>query len=116
MKKALTTVLAVITVTALLFTTGFFLWRNRDRQAPLFQTHDAISPALSDSNRININTADLDTLTTLPGIGKTLAQRILDYRAEHGPFESVSALLQVPGLGEGKLEAILDLITIGGTT
>lgn len=64
---------------------------------------------------ININTADKDTLTALPGIGDVLAQRILDYREEHGSFTHVEELLNVEGIGERKMETIVDLITIGGS-
>ena len=61
---------------------------------------------------VNINTADLDQLTTLPGIGKSIAQRIIDYRKEHGPFKSVDELLGVRGIGERSLSRIKDRVTI----
>lgn len=64
---------------------------------------------------ININTADVDTLTALPGIGEVLARRILAYREENGNFSHVEDLLNVEGIGKGKMEAILELITIGGS-
>ena len=64
---------------------------------------------------ININTADKDTLTALPGIGEVLAQRILDYREEIGSFTHVEDLLNIEGIGERKMETIVDLITIGGS-
>ena len=63
---------------------------------------------------VNINTATQTELMSLPGIGEVLAQRIIDYRTEHGDFHSVGELLNVSGIGEKKLEAIIDLITTGG--
>ncbi len=65
-------------------------------------------------NLININTAGLELLDTLPGIGPKLAQAIIDYRREYGPFERPEDLINVPGIGEKKLAAIIDLITTGG--
>ena len=64
---------------------------------------------------VNLNTADEAALRTLDGIGEVLAQRILDYRAEHGPFQSVDELTNVKGIGSGILEANRERLTTGGT-
>lgn len=63
---------------------------------------------------LNINTATAEELCELPGIGPALAGAIVEYRAEHGPFHSVDELTLVSGIGEGKLNAIRDAVTIGG--
>ena len=63
---------------------------------------------------VDINTADLDALMTLPGIGEELAQRILDYRQKNGNFQSLEELTNVNGIGTKRLEAILDYATAGG--
>ncbi|MGE9783699.1 helix-hairpin-helix domain-containing protein [Janibacter sp. CX7] len=49
---------------------------------------------------VNLNTADLATLETLPGVGPVLAQRILDWRTEHGSFTAVEELGEVSGIGD----------------
>ena len=49
----------------------------------------------------------------LPGIGEKRAQAILDWREEHGPFSYVEDLIQVPGIGEGILEGLIDYVTTG---
>lgn len=55
---------------------------------------------------IDINTADVDMLTALPGVGDVLAQRIIDHRAANGPFATVDGLLNVSGIGPATLERL----------
>jgi competence protein ComEA len=67
----------------------------------------------SPGDPVNINTADIASLDTLPGIGPTTAQRIIDYRNDNGPFAIVDDLLKVPGIGSTTLETLRPLITVG---
>ncbi|MGH2740351.1 MAG: helix-hairpin-helix domain-containing protein [Actinomycetota bacterium] len=64
------------------------------------------------TRKININVATAEELESLPGIGEVLAQRIIDYREENGPFASVDELVNVSGIGEATLEEIRDLVTV----
>ena len=61
----------------------------------------------------NINTADRDELIALPGIGEILADRILQYRAEHGPFEDWSEFCQIQGIGEHTVESLRPVAYLG---
>lgn len=65
-----------------------------------------------DSDKVNINTADLETLMSLPGIGQGKAQSILDYRQEHGSFQSIEEIMNVDGIKEGTYTKFKDKITI----
>jgi len=61
---------------------------------------------------INVNTATATELEELPGVGEVIAQAIVDYRTENGPFTSVDQLLDVSGIGDATLENIRDLVTV----
>jgi len=63
------------------------------------------------AERININTASLEELDSLPGIGPTIAQRIVDYRDENGPFQTIEDIMNVSGVGPSTFDNIKDLIT-----
>ena len=64
--------------------------------------------------KLNINIATASELSMLPGIGESYAQRIIAYREEHGPFITIDDLTKVSGIGQKRLEAISDYITVGG--
>lgn len=61
---------------------------------------------------ININTADREQLMQLEGIGEKMAQRIIEYRAENGPFETIQDIMKVSGIGEKKFANMRDFITV----
>lgn len=65
----------------------------------------------SSQDLININTASVEELDSLPGIGPTIAQRIIDYRDENGPFQTIEDILNVSGVGPSTFDQIKDLIT-----
>ena len=128
MKNKVSVLLAVVTALFVGFTLGLFVGRNTGsgtvtlavspqmQTAPTTAATDAAEtvPDETVSFPVNINTADADTLTALPGIGQVLAERILAYRQQNGSFRAVEEIMKVEGIGEKKAEAILDLITVGG--
>lgn len=71
--------------------------------------------APSADSPLNINGATAEELTQLPGIGLELAERIVAYRRQNGPFWSTEQIMDVEGIGEKRYAEIAPLITIGGT-
>lgn len=84
-----------------------------DRAYSSAPTEASVSQVVS-SGKLNINTASVKDLMLLPGIGEAYAQRIVDYRTKNGPYFRIEDLLNVSGIGQKRLEAIADLITVGG--
>ena len=125
MKKHL---IPVFTIIFCAFTLGFLLGRNQDRYPvqvnviPSVARHDlppktGSPPPSADYEitfPIDLNTADIRQLSALPGIGEELARRILDYRAYYGPFSRPEELLNIDGIGQATVEAVLDYVITGG--
>jgi competence protein ComEA len=63
--------------------------------------------------QVNINTATAAELETLPRVGPTTAQRILEYREANGPFATIEDIQNVPGIGPATFEGFQDMITVG---
>ena len=128
MKNKVSVLLAVVTALFVGFTLGLFVGRNTGSGtvtlavSPQMQTAPTTAataaaetvPEETVSFPVNINTADADTLTALPGIGWVLAERIVAYRRQNGSFRAIEEITKVEGIGEKKAEAILELITVGG--
>jgi competence protein ComEA len=75
-------------------------------------TNNSNNPAPVQGDLININTATLEQLDTLPGIGPAIAQRIIDYRETVGAFASIEEITQVSGIGDATFAKIKTLITV----
>jgi len=100
MRKSLHAFLAMFFI-ALFTTTAFAADANSSAPAPAV---------------VNLNTADGVQLAFLPRVGVKAAQRVLDYRKEHGPFKKTSDLMQVKGFGEKTFERLNPYLTISGAT
>ena len=61
---------------------------------------------------VNLNSATLEQLDSLPGVGPSTAQKIIDYRTQHGGFRSVDELMEVPGIGPAKFAELKDQVTV----
>ncbi len=68
--------------------------------------------AATTSGPVNLNTATLEQLDTLDGVGPAIAQRILDYRQQHGGFRRVDELAEVPGIGDKRLATLTPLVSV----
>ena len=76
------------------------------------ESEGSSSNNLKGENKVNINTATQNELDQLPGIGPSIAQRIIDYREENGNFQKIEDVQNVKGIGDAKYEEIKDSITV----
>lgn len=93
---------------------------NRDAEPSEYSNYEFVPVTIEQKqtvdtgNKININTADFDTLCLLYGVGKVTAQKIIDYRTQNGEFAKSSEIRAVKGFGDKKFLKIRDAITTGG--
>lgn len=83
---------------------------RRTRQRPRRSTAGSVA---ADAPSVNLNAADAQTLSELPGIGPALAERIVEFRMLNGPFASVDGLADVAGITPQRLDALIPLLTTG---
>ena len=90
-----------------------FCDRSRlDTQSVVTMVNVPQEEILPDLAPLDLNTAVVEELQELPGIGPELAERIVVYREEHGAFRSVEEIMEVPGIGEGKFAALEGWIVV----
>lgn len=90
---------------------------NKDDQIEEYITtenDDGVVESQGEKNnvKVNINKADVQELTELPGVGESLASRIVSYRNENGKFKSIEDLKNVSGIGEKKYESIKEYVVV----
>jgi competence protein ComEA len=78
---------------------------------PLGERSPSDSSGATGTGQVNINAASVEALQTLPGVGPAIAQRIVDYRTEHGPFATIDDLMNVKGIGPATFAELKDQIT-----
>ncbi len=85
---------------------------KRERSPQAFQSPSLSATQSTQPKRININTASANELEALPGIGKALAERIIEHRDKYGPFRKPEHLIIVRGISEKRFQNLRDLITV----
>lgn len=109
----------VLPVATLLLCAGLLLLPLREEpytETPFAERMEAVPEDLDEFLKLastDINTADKEALMELPGIGEVLSDRILKYRAQHGPFADWSEFRQIQGIGEHLVETLRPVAYLG---
>ena len=129
-ERKIALVLLMLTLTFAGFCVGLFIGKQREPASVTIYTTKTPTATVSESTAapesppestqgaayvdglLDINLASVEDLTTLPGIGPALAQRIVDYRGQNGRFSSVEELMQVEGIKEKTYEKLKNQIRI----
>ena len=106
------TVLLLCLAFGLGFALGAATLRWRSGPTVVVTGNAPVSASAPAQELVELNTATVAELERLPGIGPALAQRIVDYRTEHGPFSYCYELTDVPGIGSETYEGLRDLIRV----
>jgi competence protein ComEA len=67
------------------------------------------------SSPVDLNSASTEQLTEIPGIGKVMAQRIVEWRDQHGPFQRVEDLMKVKGIGEKSFQKLRPFVKVSSS-
>ncbi len=110
----------VLTIVGLVAFTGLsvLLWQRQAMPLKIAEATASTQMAtwdemLAEAHRVNVNDADIAELERLPEVGPGLARRIVQYREEHGPFQSSEELTRVQGIGPKTYEALREYIDTG---
>ncbi len=90
------------------------LFQTSQKEAELQEKIEIVEKATGDIGKVDINKADIETLTQLPGIGHVKAKAIIDYREKIGKFKSLDEITKVKGIGEKTLAKIVSYLEIAG--
>lgn len=109
--KAKSLVLFLVCVMVVAISASYGVSADTSAEKPVVETSVADVDSLADG-KLDLNKADTEMLTSLPGIGPKTAEKIAAYRDANGPFRSVEELLNIKGIGPEKLEKIKMLVTL----
>lgn len=115
----------LLTLVFLLSTIGWFFYQNREQENTRISVvhvdrEEAVhpnetneeAPGILEGEQININTAPIEDLVRLPGIGEVRAGHIVDFRELHGPFQTKEDIMQVSGIGPKTYEKLAEYIKV----
>lgn len=113
MKKSGICIYLIVPLICLLLLTGLFIYRRFLYDTVELGMNAPVQQGIG-NGKVNINTADADTLTLIPGIGTVTAEKIIQYREKYGAFRKVEDIKKVSGIGDKTYDEIRKYIEVGG--